>query len=689
MDRNRIKSLISKMTLEEKASLCSGQDFWHTKRIERLQIPDIMVSDGPSGLRKQDAEADHLGVNDSIRAVCFPAGVTTAASFDLDLMEELGRTLGEECQQEDLAILLGPAMNIKRSPLCGRNFEYYSEDPYLSSKLATAYVNGLQSKQIGACPKHFFANNMENHRMTASSEIDERTKREIYLASFEGMVKDAKPWSMMCSYNKINGTYAAENEEALSKILRTEWGFDGFVMTDWGACNDRVPDLQAGLDLEMPGSGGANDNKIVKAVKAGTLSEEIVDAACERILDIVYRYEEHKKTGDQTGIDLKKGHEMAYKVAANSMVLLKNEGLLPLRSEQQVVFIGKYAQKPRYQGGGSSHVNNYRIVSALDALKEEASVSFQMGYDDSTDEIVEPLEQEAVKAARNAEAAVLFIGLPNEYESEGYDRKHMQLPPNQNHLVEEVCKVQKNVVVVLHNGAPVEMPWIGKVGAVLESYLGGQAVGTAQTDILYGKVNPSGHLAESFPIRLEDNPSYLSFRVNHEQVNYMEGVYVGYRYYDSKNMEVLFPFGHGLSYTEFVYSDLKISKISMKDTETVEVSVTVTNTGDVYGKEVVQFYVTPAACEVGRPEKELKGFVKVALDPKESKEVSISLDKRSFAFWNTRIHDWYVASGTYGVKVGSSSRDIRLSGTIDVESTTKLISLFSSPLKSRMWSSAA
>jgi beta-glucosidase len=670
MEINKIKELVSKMTLEEKAGMCSGADFWHTKAVERLGIPAIMMSDGPFGLRKQEQEGDHLGLNDSIKAVCFPAGVATASSFDRNLVKELGETLGEECQAEDVAVLLGPAMNIKRSPLCGRNFEYYSEDPMVSSEMATAYIKGLQSKNIGASPKHFYANNMEERRMTSSSEVDERTAREIYLASFEMAVKDAKPWTVMCSYNKINGIYAAENKEALTDILRDEWGFDGFVVSDWGAANDRVPDLKAGMELEMPSSRGLNDKRIVAAVTNGDIEETVLDQACERILTIIYRYTENHRI--DVKLDLEKDHEMARKVATECMVLLKNEGLLPLNEDIKIAFVGKYAKKPRFQGGGSSHINSFKVESILDATVDMKNIVFAEGFDDKSDDTDETMLQEAADAAKNAEIAVLFVGLPDLYESEGYDRKHMKLPPNQNRLIEEVCKVQQKVVIVLHNGSSVEMPWIEKVGAVLESYLSGQAVGGAQADILFGRVNPSAKLAETFPVKLQDNPSYLNFRLVHNKVHYTEGVFVGYRYYDSKEMEVLFPFGHGLSYTEFEYSNLKLERSEIKDTDTLKVTVQVKNTGSMAGKEVVQLYITPADCDVARPAKELKGFEKIELEPGETKTVTFELNKRSFAYWNTNLHDWYATTGNYGILVGASSRDIRLETTVHMESTTKI-----------------
>lgn len=665
MNREKIKTLIEEMTLEEKAGLCSGKDFWRTKAVERLGIPSMMMADGPFGLRKQEFQGDHMGLNESKKAVCFPAGCATASSFDRDLLRTLGETLGEECQAEKIGVLLGPAMNIKRSPLCGRNFEYYSEDPLVSSQLAAAYIQGLQSKGIGASPKHFYANNMENRRMTSSSELDERTEREIYLASFETAVKEAKPWTIMSAYNRINGVYAAQNEKALTEILREEWGFDGFVVSDWGATDERVPDLKAGMELEMPSSGGMNDRKIAEAVKNGALSEDVLNQACERILKIVFQSVEALKEAEEPNWNTE--HEKAAEMAKECMVLLKNDGVLPLREQEKVAVIGKYAVTPRYQGGGSSHINSSHVESFWEAASERTNLVYEGGFDDCTDETDEMLLERAVKAAQTAEKAVVFVGLPDSYESEGYDREHMHLPPNQEKLIEEIVKVQPNTIVVLHNGSPVEMPWIDKVKGVLESYLAGEGVGKAQEALLYGKANPCGRLAETFPLRLEDSPSYLSFRLEKDKVLYREGIYVGYRYYDSVNKEVLFPFGHGLSYTEFTYTGMKTDKESMKEDETLEVSVTVKNTGDMEGKEVVQIYVAPPASPVGRPKKELKGFVKLHLKPGEEKTAVVTLDKRAFAYWDMDLHDWKVQEGDYQIVAAKSAEDIQLISTVHMQ----------------------
>jgi len=675
MEKSKLQSLISEMTLEEKAGLCSGADFWHTKGIERLGIPQTMVSDGPHGLRKQEGDSDHMGLNDSIKAVCFPAGCATAASFDRALLRQVGETIGNECQAEDLGVVLGPAVNIKRSPLCGRNFEYYSEDPLLASEMAAAVIKGIQSKNVGTSIKHYLANNQEYRRITSSSEVDERTLREIYLAAFEGAVVKAKPWTVMCAYNQINGTYACENKTYLTDILRDEWNFDGYVMSDWGAVNERVPSLTAGLELEMPSSGGKNDSLIVEAVNNGTLDEKILDQACERILNIVYRYTENK---DQSVVwDKDADHELSWKIAQECMVLLKNESrILPLNETDQIAFIGKYAKEPRFQGGGSSHINCSKITSAMDVVIGMSNITYAQGYQDNTDDIDEQLKAEAVETAKKAKVAVLFIGLPESFETEGLDRKHMRLPLCQSDLVDAVCTVQPNTVVVLHNGSPVEMPWVDKVKGILEAYLGGQATGQAVVNLLFGKANPCGRLPETFPIKLEDNPSYLYFKGEGGKVEYREGVFVGYRYYETKKAEVLFPFGYGLSYTEFEYSNLILDKSKMADTDVLMVSVDVKNTGTMAGKEVVQLYVSPEGGEIIRPIKELRAFEKVELIPGETKTVTFQLEKRAFAYWNTKIHDWHVESGKYKVMIGKSVRDIVETKKVELESTVQLPAVY-------------
>ena len=670
MTKEKIEDLIAKMTLEEKAAMCSGADFWHTESCERLEIPASMVSDGPHGLRKQDDKADHLGVNESIKAVCFPAGCGTAASFNRDLLYHMGETLGNECQAEGVSVILGPAVNIKRSPLCGRNFEYYSEDPLVASEIAGSLIRGVQSKHVGTSLKHFLANNQETRRMSVNEIIDERTLNEIYLAAFEGAVKKAKPWTVMCSYNRINGTYAAAHHKYLTETLRDKWGFDGYVMSDWGAVNDRVEDLKAGLDLEMPSSMGVNDKLIIEAVQNGTLEEKVLDTAVERILNIVYRYAENRDT--EAVFNLDHDHEVAKKVAEETIVLLKNENVLPLTEGEEIAFIGKYAKKPRYQGGGSSHINSHKITGALDAAEAAGNthIVYAQGFDDKEDKTDEVLLAEAV--AKKAKAAVIFAGLPDAFESEGFDRKHMRMPDCQNELIERVAAVQPNTIVVLHNGAPVEMPWADRVKGILEAYLGGQAVGGAEYDILFGKVNPSAKLPETFPKQLEDNPSYLAGFGEGDHVEYREGIFVGYRYYDKKKMDVLFPFGYGLSYTTFAYSNLRLDKKTMKDTEELTVSVDVTNTGDRTGKEVVQLYVADKDSTVIRPVKELRDFAKIELAPGETKTVTFTLGKRAFAYYDVQIHDWQVETGEFEILIGASSRDIALRDTVTVESTVKI-----------------
>ncbi|MGB8450818.1 MAG: glycoside hydrolase family 3 C-terminal domain-containing protein [Anaerocolumna sp.] len=664
-----VKELVKQMTLEEKAGMCSGLDFWHTKPVERLGIPAVMVSDGPHGLRKQAGDGDHLGLNDSIKATCFPAACATACTFDRELLYNMGQILGKECQAENVSVLLGPAVNIKRSPLCGRNFEYLSEDPYLAGELSASYINGVQSQNVGTSIKHFAANNQEYERMAGSSEVDERTFREIYLTSFETAVKKAKPWTVMCSYNKINGVFASQNKFLLTDILKKEWGFQGYVMSDWGAVSDRVAGLAAGMELEMPGSNGTNDTQIVEAVKEGSLSEIILDEAVERILNMVYKYVETKKGSTY---DREADHKLAAEIAKQCMVLLKNDGCLPLKpKEEGIVFIGGFAKKPRYQGGGSSHINSYKVSNAVEEAGKYANIIYLEGFPADSDKMEEESLKAAVDAAKQAKTAVIFAGLPDSYESEGYDRNHMQLPVCQNRLIEAVCEVQDKVIVVLHNGSPVELPWVDKVNAILEAYLSGEGAGEAIADLLFGAANPSGKLAESFPLKLEDNSSFLNFPGTGKKVEYREGIFVGYRYYDTKKMKVLFPFGHGLSYTTFGYSNFVIDKKQATDQDIITVTLDVTNTGKAAGKEVVQLYVKDNTKAAVRPEKELKGFEAVRLNPGETKKVSMTLNKRSFAWYNTDIHDWYAASGEYTILVGKSSGNIAFEEKVQVEGTDK------------------
>lgn len=655
---DKVKSILEQLTTEEKAEICVGASFWHLYSNEAVGIPQVMVSDGPHGLRKQqDKATDHLGLNESISAVCFPAACATAASFDEALLERMGDALGAECRTEDVSVLLGPAVNIKRSPLCGRNFEYFSEDPYLTGKLAAAQIRGVQKWDVGTSLKHFAANNQEYHRQSCSSEVDMRTFREIYLHGFEIAVKEAKPWTVMCAYNKINGTYASENKLLLTDILRDEWGFDGCVMSDWGAVNDRVQGLSAGLDLEMPASGGYTTQQIIEAVKNGSLPTADLDKAVARILTVIFRYADAQPP--KPVFDREKHHRLAAEIEKECAVLLKNDGALPLKSEETVAYIGEFAEKPRYQGGGSSHIHASCVVSALAAAKaQNRSVCYAKGFSATEDIADETLFAEAVQMAEKADKVVVFAGLPDLFESEGYDRTHMQLPACQNTLIAKLAALGKKVVVVLHNGSPVEMPWVHSVHAILEMYLGGQGVGEAADALLFGDANPCGRLPETFPLKLSDNPSYLHFPGYKEKVNYAEGVYVGYRYYDTKEMPVLYPFGHGLSYTEFAYGTPVLSENSFKENGKITVSVTVKNTGQYFGKETVQLYIRDNTHKVGRPDKELKGFQKIALDAGESRRVEFTVDAQSLSYYDVDLQDWYAHTGAYDLIIARSAQDI-------------------------------
>ncbi len=660
--------LISQMTLEEKASLCSGEDFWHLKCVERLGIPEIMVADGPHGLRKQARGGDHLGMKKSVPATCFPTAALLASTWDRELVYNVGQAIAEEALQEQVAVVLGPGANIKRSPLCGRNFEYFSEDPYLTGEIATQHIRGMQSQGVGASLKHFAVNNQEAYRMMIDAIVDERALREIYLAGFETAVKQAQPWTVMCAYNQVNGTFCSEHAELLNGILREEWGFAGLVVTDWGAINDRVKGLAAGVDLEMPASRGFNDAKIVAAVRAGKLDERVLDRAVLRLLELIFRGQQNLRPDYH--YDAEQHHQLARRTAGEGMVLLKNEGeLLPLAPEAKIAVIGAFAQAPKFQAFGSSMINAHRAVNALDEIRQHArgSVTYAPGYALNSDAVDPALIEEARAAAVAADVAVVFAGLTDAYESEGFDLEHMRLPDNHNALIQAVAAVNERVVVVLYNGAPVEMPWVGQVQAVLEGYLAGQAVGAATADVLFGTVNPSGKLAETFPLELEDTPAFGHFPEGPVSVEYRESIFVGYRYYDSARKTVLFPFGHGLSYTSFDYSDLELSAAQMEAGEPLTVTFKVKNTGSRAGKEIAQVYVHAAQTGVFRAEQELKGFVKVALEAGEEKTVSVALDARAFAFYNPRSSDWTVEPGAYEIRVGASSRDIRLTGELEID----------------------
>ena len=663
MEHKKIVELVSQMTLEEKAGLTSGKDNWFTKAVERLGVPAVRTSDGPHGLRTQAGEA--IGITDetSAPAVCFPTASCTGASFDRDLLHCMGEELGKEAQAYGVDVLLGPGVNIKRSPLCGRNFEYFSEDPLLAGELGAAYVQGVQSQGRGTSLKHFFANNQEYRRNDVSSDVDERTMREIYLPAFEAVVKKAQPWTIMASYNKINGVYATANKESLTDILRKEWGFEGIVTSDWGATHDRAAAVAAGCDLTMPAED--TDSQVVTAVQEGRLDESDLDECCVRLLELAFKAAESRKAG-QT-FDFEGGHALARKIADESLVLLKNDGLLPLDKSVHAAYIGPFAQKPRYQGGGSSHITCRQVVSALDAAKSAGvAVSYAAGCNADGSENAELLA-EAVEAAKAADTAVVFVGLTDAMETEGIDRRHMNLPAGHNALVEAVCAANPNTVVVLHGGSPVELPWADKPKAILNAYLGGEAVGEAVVDILYGDVNPSGHLAETYPLRLEDTSSYLTYFGEGSHAPYAERVFVGYRYYETRKTPVLYPFGHGLSYTSFAYSDLTLDKAKIEEGTPVTASVTVTNTGNRAGKAVVQLYIVPEKVEMIRPVRELKDFAKVELQPGESKIVAFTLDQRAFAYWNPQVHAWRTEAGNFTVQIGENARDIILGAVVNIQ----------------------
>ena len=662
-----IPPLVNALTLEEKASLCSGADMWHTKRIDRLGVPAIMMADGPHGLRKQENPDTPLGK--SVPAVCFPTASALASSWDRELLYAVGAALGEACKQEGVSILLGPGCNLKRSPLCGRNFEYFSEDPYLAGQMAASHIRGVQSMGIGTSLKHYAANNQETRRMSINAVIDPRALHEIYLAGFEIAVREGKPWTLMCAYNQVNGTFCCEHPTLLTGILRDAWGHEGIVMTDWGAMNQRVDALQAGCELEMPGPHDDNDHRIVEAVRAGRLDETILDQTVERLLNIIANG--HANLDPAFHYDAAAHHALARRAAAESAVLLKNENdLLPLRKDTKIAVLGRFAREPRYQGAGSSYINPTRVDNAWDAMLQmcpAGSLTYGDGYSERGDVADADLICEAMALARDADVVVAFAGLTAWYEVEGLDRKHMRLPPGHDELIEAVAAVNPNTVVVLSNGSPVEMPWAAQVPAILEGHLGGQAGGSALADILFGAVNPSGKLAETFALRLEDHPSSHTFPGGPKTVEYRESIYVGYRYFDSAQKDVLFPFGHGLSYTSFSYHDVTIEDASSTNDGVVQVSFTIRNEGDRAGAETAQVYVRDVESTAFRPLKELKGFEKVWLEPGEEKQVTIPLGRRSFAYYDTAVKTWRLEGGAFEILVGASSRDIRLSGIVELE----------------------
>ncbi|OWY83817.1 glycoside hydrolase family 3 C-terminal domain-containing protein [Rhodococcus sp. BUPNP1] len=660
-DRSPVE-IVAQLTVEEKASLMSGLDFWHTEPLPRADIPSIMLTDGPHGVRKQTAAGDHLGLNSSVPATCFPPAVALGCSFDPELVERVGAALGAEAKALQVAVLLGPGINIKRSPLCGRNFEYLSEDPLISGVLGAALVRGLQSQGVGASLKHFAANNQETDRMRVSADVDPRPLREIYLRAFERVVRDAQPWTVMCSYNRINGVYSSRNPWLLTDVLRDEWGFEGLVVSDWGAVDDRVASLAAGLDLEMPSTGGRTDAEIVAAVRAGTVDESVLDTAAARVIELVQKAV--AASDPRATFDADAHHALAREVAGQSIVLLRNENdLLPLATDANIAVIGELARTPRYQGAGSSRIEPTRLDNALDEIRSLSGrdVPFAAGYAlDGSDSAA--LVDEAVKRAADADIAVVFLGVPAELESEGFDRDDLELPQRQTALLDAVLTANPNVVVVLSNGGVVRLSgFADRVPAIVEGWLLGQAGGGAGADVLYGHVNPSGRLAETVPIRLEDTPAHTNFPGEHGHVRYGEGLFVGYRSYDARRLDVSFPFGHGLSYTTFEYSDAAVESDG-----DLTVHVTVTNTGGRAGAEVVQVYAGAPGSSVARAPRELKGFTKVRLDSGESQRVAVSIRRDDLAYWDTRVDSWVVEDGTYSIDIGASSRDIRQTLTVDM-----------------------
>ncbi len=678
-----IQGIVTKMTLEEKAALCTGASAWTTTPVERLGLPELLVSDGPHGIRRQ-ADVRAMAQR-SLPATCFPTASSLAATWDADLLHKMGQALAEEAIALNVDVILGPGANMKRTPLCGRNFEYFSEDPYLAGELAASLINGIQSNGVGTCLKHFAANNQEFERFSISAEMDERTLREIYLPAFETAVTKAKPWTVMCAYNKVNGTYASEHHRLLTDILKNEWGFEGFVVSDWGAVHDRVASLKAGLDLEMPGPKQTRVNAVIEAVRDGVLDEAVLDEAVRRIVQIVCRAAQTPKGGD---FDAAAHHALARKVAAEGMVLLKNNGLLPLQNPQHIAVIGRAAQQAHFQGGGSSHINPTQVdvpFKELQKLAGNAELSFAPGYPEGAS-FEQRLLDEAVATAQVADVALLYIALPTFKESEGYDRPDLDLTEQQVALIQAVTAVQPNTVVILNNGAPVAVrDWIDGTAAVLEAWMMGQAGGGAIADVLFGRVNPSGKLAETYPIKLTDTPTYLNYPGENDVVRYGEGLFIGYRYYDAREVQTQFPFGYGLSYTTFAYSNPQVSAVTFKDVDGITVSVDVTNTGQVPGKEVVQVYVHDQEARLVRPYKELKGFAKVELQPGETKTVTIPLDFRSFAYYDPAYRQWVTEDGQFDILIGASAADIRSTVTVTLQSTLQLPSVLHRESTIRAW----
>lgn len=660
----KYKDIIEKMTLEEKASLCSGSDMWHTKGVERVGIPSVMVTDGPHGLRKQGTEHQSQ-IHKSVLSTCFPTASCCASTWNRELIERMGKAIGEEAKQEKVSVVLGPGANIKRSSICGRNFEYYSEDPLLSGKLAGSFIRGVQSQGVGTSLKHFFANNQETRRMTISSEIDERASREIYLRSFEYAVKEGKPRTLMCSYNKVNGEYCCEDKKYLNDILRDEWGFEGLVMSDWGATNERPKGLDAGLELEMPSSGGFNDMLIVQAVKDGKLDEKVLDRAVDRILSVVM---ECSNWEDGYTYDVQAHNDLAGEIASEGGVLLKNQdNVLPLDRQEKILVVGEMAVKPRYQGAGSSHICPTVLTNFVSVLeKENIPYEYTRGYDISkSSQVKQKLVDKAVEMSKNCDKVVVFAGLTDQYEAEGYDRKNIDLPLSHLVLIDSLVKSGAKVIVVLASGSVVAMPFKNDVQGILLTHLGGQNVGKATFDMLYGVVNPSGKLAETYPLKLEDIPSYHNMLGDFKKVEYRESIYVGYRYFATSGVDVAYPFGYGLSYTRFEYSELEVEN-SFLDDNKVKVSFLVKNVGSVDGKEIIQCYVHRHNDNLFTPKIELKQFDKIALKAGESKHVELELDKDAFSSF-VKGKGWVVVGSDYDILIGASSQDIRLSSTITIQ----------------------
>ena len=669
---SKINKLVSDLTIQEKVALCSGRDDWSTMPIERLDIPWIWLSDGPHGLRRAPA-TNKPGYGDQLKATCFPTASALAATWDVDLVYKVGQTLGDEAQAQGVSVLLGPGVNIKRSVLGGRNFEYFSEDPILSGEMGAAYINGVQSQGVGTSLKHFTANNVETMRMYNNSNVDMRTLHEIYLTPFEIAVKKAQPWTVMACYNRVQGEYGTQSPYLLTDILKKDWGFKGIVVSDWFAVIDRVAAMKAGMHIEMPKVSPVNNAIAVEAIKNGELDIAVVDALVKEILMVVFKAKSLQKDGVELNVE--KDHSFARKVASEAATLLKNESdVLPISKDKykKVAIIGEFAAAPRYQGNGSSQVRPTKLDNILDVIKNEygkgIEITYAQGYNLADDNDTS-LISEAKKVASEADVVLVFSGLPLQYESEGIDRTHIHMPPSHNKLISEISAVQKNTVVVLTNGSAVTMPWLKNVSGVLETWLGGQAGAGGIADVLFGKVNPSGKLAETFPMRLEDTPAYFNFPGEQGDVLYGERIFVGYRYYDERKIEPLFPFGYGLSYTTFEYSDLIVSSKNTTDKEGLKVSLTVKNTGDVKGKEIVQLYVSDSKSTLQRPEKELKKFVKIELNPGEEKTVSFQLNERDFSYFDAKRNMWIAESGEFTIAAAASSRDIRLSETVNLQST--------------------